>query len=206
MIQNLFSIPIWKKNILITPSIRKNILNQVENSYAENKNIFAKDNFWNCNVCSSYFSEDHIDYSSLLCYFKNEYEEFCKDLNLYNHSYRISNIWFNYYLKGYNQECHNHVSSKETTAFSAVYFLKLNQSHPKITFFNTSNIHIYYHSNENLLNIHDTKNIKHSFCYERFEYDVVENDFIIFPSFLSHEVPIQKNDDARITISLNFSV
>lgn len=206
MIQNLFASQIWKVNLNIEKNIVNDILDQIELNYKNNQDHCPPD--WECKIHSSYKNNKintKIDYHKLYPHFKNEYEQFTKGLNLINHNYKIQSVWYNYYLAGYNQEYHDHVGQDHLDIYSMVYFLKLNEEHPKITFYNYTNYHIFFSSNHKIKSIYP-HNINNSIIEQHWNMDVKEGDLIIFPSYLPHGVFVQKTNNPRITISLNISL
>jgi hypothetical protein len=202
MIKNLFPSQIWKSSLNIESSVKEKIFNSIENNYKKNKDYTMP--YWPCNIHSTIIEHNDIDYSDLIPYFKNEYERFANELDLQYHQYNISEIWYNWYSKGSNQEVHDHVI--DDIFYSGVYFLKLQKDHPLITFYNYTNYHAIYSSRPNIGGIYSKNNINHSITHIKHDLDVKENDFIIFPSYLPHSVNIQKIDDPRITISMNFTL
>ena len=207
MINNLFSIPVWKNALNIDNDIKNNLLDQITQNYEEHKNYVLPD--WNCVVHSTYKENNGIDYSNVVSIYKQEYENFVSEnnLNLNLHNYWVQNLWYNYYVKHSNQEIHDHVTvcSEDNTFvfFSAVYFLKLNDNHPRIQFYNPNTYSISNGQSEKVRSYFNTQNINHSFQRRYFGFDVKEDDLIIFPSSLEHAVFQQTVDDPRITISFN---
>jgi hypothetical protein len=209
MLQNLFAIPLWKISLKIDNEIKRDILNQIEINYNKHKNYYVKE--WDCVVHSTIKQNNCIDYSSILPYYKKEYENFVSQYNLrlnYHHYY-IDEIWYNYYVKNSNQEIHQHThvypEENKVNIFSAVHFLKINNCHPKITFYNPNILSVYDQQSFKVKSYYNKTDEKHSFYYRFFEPDVQQDDFIIFPSFLEHAVFQQKNDEPRITIALNIA-
>jgi len=202
MIQNLFASQIWKSSLNIQQDIRNKFLISIEKNYKKYENYLHPT--WPCKVHTTIDENNEVDYSFIISYFKEEYEKFAKEINLKYHNYNIHRIWYNLYLKGYNQELHDHI--KGDILYSAVYFLKLHREHPSITFYNYTNYDAYYASKENIRNLYIEDNINHSITRNHFTLDVKENDFIIFPAYLPHGVFIQKTDEPRITISMNFTL
>jgi uncharacterized protein (TIGR02466 family) len=202
MILNLFSNQIWKVNLNIEKEFGDNLLNQINLDYKKNQKIKKPD--WNCNVYTTIDSNNNIDYSGLLYQFKNEYIKFSEKNNLNAHNFCIKNIWYNYYLKNSNQEIHDHIDNN--CFYSGVFFLKINDKHPPITFYNYTNAHLFYSSNTLLRQAYKKESIDHSVVYPYFTLDIKENDFIIFPSYLPHGVFVQRTDEPRITISMNFTL
>jgi hypothetical protein len=202
MISDLFSSKIWKSKLELDQKDRQDILYQIEKNFKKNK--LNSNPEWSCKVHSTIYENNNIDYSKIISYFTKEYETFSRKSNLKIHSYYVSNIWYNYYLNGYNQEIHDHIT--EDNIYSAVFFLKLDKEHPSIIFHNHTNCHLFYNSRNKIRNVYPINDINHSVVFNSFNLNVEENDFIIFPSYLPHFVPIQKINDPRITISMNFSV
>jgi hypothetical protein len=203
MIQNLFPSKIWKTSLNLEESIKTDIFNQIQKNFIENKDYLHP--YWGCKVHTSLLENNNIDFSSIILSFKREYEKFSKQLNLNFHNYEIHDIWYNYYLNGYNQEYHDHISN-DRTIYSFVYFLRINDTHPKITFHNYTNYHAYYSCNKKIKNVYNRDDINHSIVHICHELNVKEDDLIIFPSYVPHGVLVQKTEDPRITISANLRV
>ena len=201
MIQNLFAAQIWKSSLNLENSIKEKILCDIEENFERNKSYLYPN--WNCKIHTSLFEKYDIDYSTLIPYFKDEYKKFSEQINLKPHKYIIPETWYNYYLDGYNQEYHDHVSQTNLDLYSMVYFLKLNDYHPKITFYNYTNYHVFYSSKPQIKQIYRSNDINHSIVSMHCTLDVNEGDLIIFPSWIPHGVFVQKNNDPRITISSN---
>jgi len=201
MINNLFSIPVWKKHLDVSCDIENDLLNQIEKNYEQNNPHLKPDN-WNCIVHSSKQKHNNINYDQVIPLYKKEYENFVSEqnLNLFNHNYWIQNPWYNYYVKHSNQEIHSHIklTGNYFPLFSGVHFLKLNKDHSRLSFYNPNQLSILYNDSNFFKN-----NIKSSFSCIIFEPDIKQGDIIIFPSFLEHAVFPQKIDDPRITISFN---
>jgi len=199
MIQSLFAHQIWKKNLSIGQSIKDDILNQIQSNFENHKDYFMR---WKCKVHSTIEEHNNIDYSRIIPYFCREYENFSKEIDLNAHQYYIDNIWYNYYLRGYNQEPHTHENHKKKNIYSAVFFLKFCENHPKIYFNNTSNFHLFYSDKLHLYK----QSYNNSIVKNIFPVNTVENDFLIFPACLPHGVFVQEIDEPRITLSMNFSL
>ena len=202
MINNLFSIPVWKNSLNIDPDVKEDLLNQITQNYEKHEDYIHPG--WKCVVHSTCAEYNNVNYSNIIPAYKQEYENFVSNnnLNLNFHNYHMSELWYNYYIKHSNQELHDHIvfdiDNKKFPMFSAVHFLKLHENHPKIVFNNPSLAHMIY-SNTNFFK----DNLNHSFFKKYFVLDVKEGDFIIFPSCLEHAVFQQTIDDPRITISFN---
>lgn len=203
MIQNLFSTQIWHSSLNIKNSIKNKVLRDIEENFQKNKSRICP--FKNCSVNSNFkeSEKNDINYSEIIPYFKEEYEKFCTQINLKLHKYNIDKIWYNYYLSGSNQEYHDHIGPLVQTIYSMVYFIKLNDNHPKITFHNYTNYHVLYSIKTEIRKLYSKHDINHSITRSSWDSNVKEGDLIIFPSYLPHGVFLQKTDDPRITISSN---
>lgn len=200
MIQNLFPSQIWKCKLNITEDIKNDILKQIISHYEETKSYTHP--VWKCKVHTSLHQENYIDYSQLAPYIKSEYDKFSQKINLEYHEYHITDIWYNYYMEGCNQEVHDHVA--KDCLYSAVYFLKLNDTHPSLTFYNNTKCDIFYKCNREIKYLYNEELIEHSIVFPHYTLNLNEGDFVIFPSYLPHCVFVQKTNDPRITISMNF--
>jgi len=204
MIENLFASQIWKCSLNVENSIKNKLLNDVEEDYQKDKNYLHP--HWKCKVNTSLLKGSNIDFSFIIPYFKNEYEKFAKQLNLNLHTYDLYETWYNYYLAGYNQEFHDHVGPNRSDLYSMIYFLKIDDDHPKVTFYNYTNYHIFYSSKPKIKEIYNMNDINHSIASMYWELNIKEGDLIIFPSYMPHGVFVQKTDNPRITISSNLKI
>jgi len=206
MLQNLFSIPLWKSSLNIDYKIEQNLLQQIETNYKNHEEYYHP--YWDCLVHSTIQDHNNIDYGQINPFYHKEYKKFASEngLNLNCHNYYISEIWYNYYKKYSNQELHNHIGlfseKNQFNFFSAVHFLKISDNHPTITFYNPNGTSICYEQSKKVQTYFKNE-INHSFFFRNFSLKVKQGDFIIFPSFLDHAVFQQKVDDSRITISFN---
>ena len=58
-----------------------------------------------------------------------------------------------------------------------------------------------------MYNISNDKILDNTYLYEWFEFPVKEDDIIIFPAALDHEIPVQgPTKEPRITISTNIRI
>jgi|TARA_R100000030_G_scaffold1166_1_gene1160 uncharacterized protein (TIGR02466 family) len=202
VIENLFATKIWKRNISLDDDIRKNILEQIEQNYQKHKKYTSE---WDCNVHSSCRGNNDIDYSDVVPILAREYQKFSISVGMEQHQYFFENLWYNYYVRGSNQEYHTHLS--DSSLYSAVYFLKYDKEvHPPLTFYNQSNTYLYYSGKESTKRLYSHTNIEHSNMFGSYNLEASEGDFVIFPSSLPHGVFIQTSDEPRITISLNISL
>ena len=179
------------------------LLKQVLGDYEKNKYYVVPD--WDGDVNSSLHRDeiDYIDYKILekhIAVLHNTVKQGMK-----NHKSFIKYIWYNVYNRGYSQEPHNHLGDDSgLCTFSGVYYLQLNKEDSGITFWNPSNVHM---SKVNLEYISTTNSLPyHGYGFEKFRYQPSQNELILFPSFLTHSVPIQRSDNQRISISFNIFI
>jgi len=199
MINHLFSQPIWKTKLNLDTKVRDDLLQQIQLNYQQFSNY--KHPNWNCNVHSTCAENNNVDYTHFIEYIVREYTEFSILRSIKLHQYNITGPWYNYYLRSSNQEMHTHAGNSKM--YSGVYFLRLNDDHPKITFYNNSGSYLYYEAQQELANLYDRNNTDHSNIFVSHILDVKEDDFILFPAYLGHGVYIQNTDEPRITISFN---
>lgn len=205
MIEQLFSIPVWKDSCNMDEIVSEELYNQIVKDYTDNPN--QKNPDWRCDVHSTFASNtvDTVNYYNACLYYKQAYENFVNflELNLAEHTYNISKVWYNKYHQNQYQEQHHHLPS----TFSGVHYLKLKEGHNYTTFFNPSKYeYVYEDYARELYEISDSNDKLHSFVFRRWSVPVQEGDIIIFPSSLEHAVWPQNTDDERITVSFNIDV
>ena len=150
---------------------------------------------WNCSVQSSFETDNNFS----LDYF---YE--CIKPNLIDmhqqlkgnplHQFTMTEAWLNKYGRGDSQEVHTHIGADNCT-FSCSYFAQYALNDARFLFYDPD----------------QTKHLgeftKHySGVVNTWFPDVQEGDIIIFPSWLHHQVDVQRSDTTRITVSANFKV
>ena len=132
---------------------------------------------------------------------KDQYTKVLDDFFDQPYSMKMSGIWYNYYTDGEWQEQHHHLSSPLFTNvchFSCIHFLSFDEeNHNPVSFIDPlSNIRC-----------HSLEFKSHEY-YPKMYPELVEGEFIMFPSYLEHEVKKGKPtpDYPRITISFNIEV
>ena len=105
----------------------------------------------------------------------------------------MTEAWLNKYTKGDSQEVHTHIGGDDCT-FSLAYFAQYAENDAKFIFYDPDQTkHLGNYS-------------KHYSTVNTWFPDVQEGDIIIFPSWLHHQVDVQRSDTTRITVSANFKV
>jgi uncharacterized protein (TIGR02466 family) len=108
------------------------------------------------------------------------------------YDYYINNSWININGKGSKNHLHDHPGS----SVSGVFYLTENNS--EIIFERNRDINRYHMSN-----LHSNGDTFLS--YNTLSYTPQQGQYIIFPSWLLHEVKTNNNDSDRISISFNVS-
>lgn len=212
---NLFAIPIITVDIDPNSFDKAKLLSKVKSNY---KISPIRNNWDNSSKLHHYYHDwnntdySKIDLSSIYPVYNNVFDQFLKELkrsplvNELNYKYHIVNITV-YKNKGYFMNSHHHMT--ENTIFSCVHYISLGNNSAKLTFHNPSPVCRYLSTPfTNLLkNKLDEKNTINSFLYERFNFDIKEDQMVIFPSFLEHSVNQDITDTKyRIAIATNLEV
>lgn len=119
----------------------------------------------------------------------------------FNWNYEIVNYTVTKNIQ--NMISHHHIPS----TFSAVHYLKFNPSLHKSTIFTNPSTYrsifdLLYADHWDFLDSKDPRN----FWISPFvELDVEEDDIIIFPSILDHNIAASYSDEERVTISININ-
>lgn len=132
---------------------------------------------------------------------KNQYMNVVDDFFDKPSSIRFHSMWYNYYVNGEWQEQHDHLSGADcfiTNHFSCIHFLSFDkENHNSVTFIDP------------LLMIRSSSfEMSNNNYLSKLNPIVDEGDFLMFPSYLSHEVKsgIATPEYPRITISFNVEV
>ena len=148
-----------------------------------------------------------IDYEKLVAAYHKIFEEFFNkelattksfefEFEIVNYSAITEGQWFTH---------HNHIESDD---FATVHYLNFKNNH-NLTMFKNPAIFAPYSKNirPKMYNISNDKILDNSYLYEWFELPVKEDDMIIFPAALDHEIPVQgPTKEPRITISTNIKI
>jgi hypothetical protein len=205
----LFGFPVYIANINEQLFEKNQIISDIEHNYNLNKNRNLWDN--ESNLHHSYNDENNdlykkINYDSLIPLYDNEIKKYVDNFKYKEKIiYKFSVVNYTCTTKSQYMKSHYHNDSD----FTAVHYLKYNQNYHKPTFFENTNSYINFlpYLRPNLKNLLDTTDLKNSWISKNYHFDVKENDMIISPSFLFHNVPAQsETDETRITIVLNITI
>lgn len=144
---------------------------------------------WRCTVSSSYELEHRykFDFSELKEIIADLFKEYAmlRGLDRFSDP-TVGDVWWNYYIGNNFQEKHDHLDDD----FSGVVYLKLDKTVHLPTVFYNPLFNSRFHS---FSEIPDVSYIP----------DVNENDCILFPSPIAHEVLAHNTAVPRITLSFN---
>ncbi len=156
------------------------ILNNYSDQQDNRTNVKATHTEWD-------FQADNLYVKKLKKYILNEIDTYCPlstILDKENINLCVHEMWGNIYNKGDHTVNHHHLPHN----YSFLYFLKAKWYHPSLVF-RPSSLDRRYHKLDPI--ILPTK------------IRPREGKFLIFPSYLRHEVPIHRFKEQRITLSGN---
>ena len=180
--RNLFEVPILQQ--LLDFDV-ENILNKIntQNAGVQKSNIGG----WQSDNISGFSEYNHI-----LSILENCVNDYAKKFDM-KYIQKIDNAWVNVNSKGNSNSKHIHPN----TMLSGVVYLKTPKDCGNIVFYHPIGHMLQYDwSKENF----KTENTFNSYCWEM---PVVEKCLYVFPSWQSHSVDMNSNEDDRITIAFN---
>lgn len=177
----------------IKEQLKSKILKQSSNIKYYNKPMQVRkpgDSNWNCQVITSYFdrqdSNSFFTKDILHSIISNPSEKLFEEkgclIRKKPKNINVSEIWYNVYKEGYEQEIHAHFGS----TLSGIYILELNE--PNTTMFFSHGNSFAYCDDNSLMGSYKTEHIK-------------EGNVLLFPSEFMHCV--HKSKKPRITVSFN---
>ena len=217
MIKQIFGFPVFIESINKDLYKKKEIIKDIEYNYKKDNtrnNWESSDTIKKSNLHHAYNDWNNIkfksiNFTSLIPVYKKSISNFFENFSFkktLNFKFNITNytcMTSNQYMKS-----HYHPDSD----FTAVHYIKFNEKIHKPTLYENSNISSQFIKalRPKLNNLVDISDIKNSWFFENYSFDIKEDDICITPSFLFHSVPIQdtklKQNDKRITVVLNISV
>lgn len=217
---DLFSLPIYK--VKVDPNVydKKSFLKTVETNYkidpARCNHFPENDEFGNLH--HSYADTENkkfekVDYSGLglAGLYDNIFKSFCDELKtmpgtFFSYHWTLENYTVindkNQYMKP-----HQHLPKSD---FASVHYISFdNKVHKSTNFINQNTFASYLrYIRPDYYNLMNSNEIDNSYHYYQWFSNVEEDDLIIFPSCLQHEIPRQeeKSDKLRVTVSCNLSI
>ena len=208
---NLFSCPIYKIRIDPNSYDKEKIINDIlYNKSLKNTRVESAER--NCDIHHSYEDFDNvnfrpINYEKLADVYLEIYKEFfSKEL------YAVKEFGFQFKIVNYSaitegQWLPNH-SHLVTDDFASIHYLNFKNDHVRTCFHNSATfIPFIKFIRPELRNILDGMGSENSYFWDFFEFSAEEDDMLIFPSAVNHEVPLQgPTKEPRITISSNIRI
>ena len=209
---SIFGLPIFKSKIDKNDYDRDNLLSIITENYQKNnyRNKYDLDS----NLHHSYKDESNtlfneINFDLLKIQYKKIFD------NYFNSEF-ISKINFNFdfRMEGYCVISNNQYMTRHqhlpNTDFSFVHYLQINQNDTPIRFHNNNDFSKYYkYIRKDTYEIADESNLSNSYMFEYVDMFVREDDMLIFPSVLEHEIPKYNNEkskDIRVSIVGNIEL
>jgi len=209
----MFNIPYWKYTIDPKSYDKNIILADIEHNYSldNNRNKWDGKNYLNSNLHHSNRDIDNpkfkkINYKLLIPVYHNLFDRFCKTLELtstFKYTFQITN--YTAMKSGQYMRPHNHIGDSD---FTCIHYVKFNPKKHQSTVFHNANhwADDYQYLRPNLYKKLNFENEKHSYLLKYYKLPTKEDDFVITPSSLIHEVPPFKSDELRVTLVVNLSI
>lgn len=177
---------------------REHLIQTIQAKY--NKQPLRKPSSWADNVHTSILYGDYknnIDYFQkagipldLVTELDKIVQAFVHDLGIVDvGQFYIAEMWYNAYSNSQFQHMHKH-SNQNNMMFSGVYYMKFNEAEHSATRFYNPHFEIDF-----------TKVQDNQFFVTK--PALKENDVLIFPSDVGHDVEEQNSKDLRITVAFN---
>ena len=207
----LFYCPIYK--IKIDPNLydKEQIINDITyNKSLKNTRNDTQYNFGNCDIHHSYNDHDNVNFRTInyeklidvyLKIFKEFFEKEIYTKKPFNYKFKILN--YSAITEGQWLPSHNHLGTGDD--FATVHYLNFKKDHIPTSFWNPAIFTQYLkHLRPEFVDILDNMATDNSYFWQYFDVPVEEDDMLIFPAVLDHEIPAQgPTKESRITISSN---
>ena len=203
----LFGLPILIDYIEPSKYNKKYITNIINKNYTiqKTRQNWLKDDFFKTDIHHSNGDEDNdkflkIDYSSL----KNSYDKII--LKYIKNIYPTKEVGLSYKIVNYTASKektfmapHNHIDCD----FAMVHYIQFDKEHSQTTF-QSPYIHTdMWERGKNIKKYTDSSRIENTWLYPEWQYKMVENQIIVFPSILKHYVRNVASKNLRMTIATN---
>jgi len=207
----MFGIPYYCSTIDPTAYNKSEILADITNNY--NKNSFR--NKWDTisDLHHSYEDKDNpdfkvIDYQKLLPLYTQHITDFLNEYSATEITFRYDVENYTCTTKGQFMQEHDHPFSD----FTAVHYLKYNKNIHTPTTYTNPIVWNYYNQRLVSNTMHQISTgeksnfLNHSWCWSNVNLNVEEDNFVITPALLRHQVQRQQTDELRVAIVLNIHV
>jgi len=213
-LQNIFSIPVWKtkidkteynKDLVLSEMLHNFSVDPKRNAWDVIENNLSKSNWHHSNHDENNEKFKSISYieSGLADKLNEKILEFIEYLGLkndINYEFDITNYTVS--EEGYFLTSHGHGGDD----FSSVLFLQYDkETHPSTVFNNPDNSSLFTRIiQKDLYESIDIRNPFFGYFHDDWQVDTEEDDYLIFPGHIKHEVPlIGKTNKPRVTLSIN---
>jgi uncharacterized protein (TIGR02466 family) len=212
MIKYLFGLPTYRTSLLNERYNKEDLIKVVLKNYDKDKNRNNWDkNSLECSKIHHFLNDesnlffDTPNFNPLLPIYKKHITNFLNNLKLkknFNFNFKIVN--YSCMTEGQHMKSHIHTDCD----FSAIHYLKFDESFNDSTLFYNSNSYSKYLNvlRPGILNYFNNEDEKNSWIFYNYKFNTKEDDLIIFPSVLDHGVPVVESKKHRITISINISL
>ena len=207
---DLFSYPIYRTRIDPKSYDKEKIIEDILYNKKLN-NIRNANPADQCHIHHSYLDFDNenfrdINYDKLIAVYRNTFEEFFTKELVTTKPFKFEFTIINYtaITEGQSLCVHDHLPWD----FSTAHYLNLKKDHVYTRFDNPASSAPYLiHIQSNLYDIIDPNKTENSYMFENNSPIAEEDDMVIFPSSLNHEVVLQgPTTEPRITISTNIRI
>jgi hypothetical protein len=151
-----------------------------------------------------------IDHSSLVPVYQNLIDEFIRTVKFgKNYQYKWNFVNFSINTEKMTEHDHFWNFGESHNMFSCCHYISFdNNFHMPTQFINSSPINHFSQATEPFRKVLSGSEIENSIYYTKWSIDTNEDDFIIFPSYLKHEVATQKfkTDYPRVMAVLNIEI
>ena len=212
---NLFYCPIYKIKIDPNSYDKEKILNDIKyNKTLKNTRNEPHQNFGNgCDIHHSYSdfnNEDFriINYEKLISTYSETFQSFFNEelttIKEFKWEFQIEN--YTAMTEGQWMSAHNHLGTGDD--FATVHYLNFKKDHVLTTFKNPATFAPFAkYIQPELKDMMDNQAPDNSYFWEYFDFPVEEDNMLIFPAVLDHEIMMQgPTKEPRITISSNIKI
>jgi len=212
---NSFSCPIYKIRIDPNSYDKEKILNDIKhNKSLKNTRNEAYQIIGSSatNIHHSYMDFDNedfriINYEKLVAAYLKIFDEFFDKIIVAKKEFKYEFAVVNYLAatEGQNLTSHNHVPTDD---FATVHYLNFKDDHTPTLFHNPATFAPFLrYMRPELFNILENTSLDNQYIQEHFAWKVKEDDMLIFPSALNHEIKAQgPTKEPRITIATNIKI
>ena len=211
---NLFSCPIYKIRIDPNSYDKEKIINDIKyNKSLKNTRNDPHQNIGSpSDIHHGYQDLDNedfrpINYEKLTNKYQETFQRFF-DKEIYSakkFKFKFEIVNYAAMTAGQWLPSHNHLGFDD---FATIHYLNFKNDHALTCFYNPATFAQYIkYIRPKMYNISDNMVSENSYLYELFTFPVKEDDMIIFPAALNHEImPQGPTKEPRITISSNIKI